>query len=955
MSAPPADSIIRVFISSTFRDMNAERDALVMGVFPSVEAYCRKRGLTFVPVDLRWGITARQAQREQTVDICLREIDACRPCFIGMLAERYGWIPPGLDISVTEREMIYGALGQPTQETNALFLLRAPSLTDRLVGFTEGESAEDRRKLQSLKRRIRASGYPTVNGYRTIESFARHVEKWLRGVVDSSFPCDMTDDGMDDSRAQERFILKLARQSLDRPALEAQLDDYAGAANNERLLITGEPGSGKTTLLARWLMRRANDCRVFYHFYDASSRNLWQQVAARLVMELCGRRMDDIPKDDAALRQAVAAALRMATAGGEKLILVLDGIDRLKRDGRELAWLTEHTNPNIRLIISLSDTELLSLFQMREHRLLHVQPLQKREKRAVAASMMRMYGKTLDARLMESIADAPQTANARYLHILLNELRCFGQYEGVSARLGSYLRAQDSVALFRIVLRRMEELCGGNGRSFVRDVLGGLLLSTRGLTENELLSIAGGIPQAIWSPLHHALMDYISEADGRLHLSEPALREAAEAAYISSQSARNAIRARLIRYFAHCGDIVRAMEELPALYAQAERWSSLRALLSRGGYTPVGWKRDSYALRQSWRMVAQHTGCTCEEAADAIDADKLRGDELLAWSELLMYMNAPKAAERLLDSLINMRGTKRLYREQAMNLRGNLLLKRGQLRQARRQYEELLKCCERTGNLREKQRTLGNIGKLSFRLGDYADALDAFERAEKLCREISYPEGTQIALHGIGNVRFAMGEPELALDAYREQERLCLEHGDMDGLITSLGSQGAVCLKLNKTRRAGELFERQAEQCRRINHFEGLQAALGNMAVIRAEVSFEEALTLIGEKESICRRIQYLSGLQSALRNKAELLSRCGRHNEALAACEERAELLRHSGEPAPLCESLIMLGQAQLLVGQREASMQSLHTARALAMQNGFGQRLINIERLIKEALAHG
>ena len=34
---------IRVFISSTFRDMNAERDYLINIIFPQVEQYCNQR------------------------------------------------------------------------------------------------------------------------------------------------------------------------------------------------------------------------------------------------------------------------------------------------------------------------------------------------------------------------------------------------------------------------------------------------------------------------------------------------------------------------------------------------------------------------------------------------------------------------------------------------------------------------------------------------------------------------------------------------------------------------------------------------------------------------------------------------------------------------------------------------------------------------------------------------
>jgi len=55
---PHIDSrVVRVFISSTFRDMMQERDLLVKKVFPDLRRLCAKRFVTFVEVDLRVGCT----------------------------------------------------------------------------------------------------------------------------------------------------------------------------------------------------------------------------------------------------------------------------------------------------------------------------------------------------------------------------------------------------------------------------------------------------------------------------------------------------------------------------------------------------------------------------------------------------------------------------------------------------------------------------------------------------------------------------------------------------------------------------------------------------------------------------------------------------------------------------------------------------------------------------------
>ena len=86
---------VRVFISSTFRDMHAERDHLVRMVFPELRERCAKRHINLVDVDLRWGVTEEDAQRGKALEICLYEIEACRPFFIGLLGSVTDGFPLG--------------------------------------------------------------------------------------------------------------------------------------------------------------------------------------------------------------------------------------------------------------------------------------------------------------------------------------------------------------------------------------------------------------------------------------------------------------------------------------------------------------------------------------------------------------------------------------------------------------------------------------------------------------------------------------------------------------------------------------------------------------------------------------------------------------------------------------------------------------------------------------------
>jgi len=39
------------------------------------------------------GVTREQAENDRVLDLCLQQIEECRPFFLGILGERYGWVP----------------------------------------------------------------------------------------------------------------------------------------------------------------------------------------------------------------------------------------------------------------------------------------------------------------------------------------------------------------------------------------------------------------------------------------------------------------------------------------------------------------------------------------------------------------------------------------------------------------------------------------------------------------------------------------------------------------------------------------------------------------------------------------------------------------------------------------------------------------------------------------------
>ena len=108
---PTATRTFRVFVSSTFEDLKAERDALQRYVFPRLRKLCEENNARFQAIDLRWGVRDEAALDQQTMEICLREIERCqqtgiKPNFIVLLGERYGWHPLPARIEAEEFEQV---------------------------------------------------------------------------------------------------------------------------------------------------------------------------------------------------------------------------------------------------------------------------------------------------------------------------------------------------------------------------------------------------------------------------------------------------------------------------------------------------------------------------------------------------------------------------------------------------------------------------------------------------------------------------------------------------------------------------------------------------------------------------------------------------------------------------------------------------------------------------------
>lgn len=594
---------IRVFISSTFRDMMQERDLLVKRVFPELRRKCAQRFVTFTEVDLRWGITEQQAHDGQVLPLCLAEIERSRPYFLGLLGERYGWIPdsirpeiierePWLNehvagrTSVTELEILHGVLNDPQMVGQAYFYFRDPAYLDHLpMGADradfEPEDAASQARLAALKERIRAARDDNFcqchENYADPDTVCQWVLDDLTALIDRLYPeSEMPDRVTQDRLAHLAYASQKLFACIDRPNHLAALNEFAAAGEHggQGLVVTGESGGGKTALLAAWASgwaTRHADEFLFQHYFGAAPESASPVgFLQRLLSELKLRFdfTDDIPSDPEKLREALPLWLAQ-TIGRGQIVLVLDGLNQVQGDepDRRLRFLPRHFPPHVTVLASALPGPALDALRERgwtEHEL----PLaDQTEVDAMVAEYLRIHGRLvdveghpLDTELRRQLVAAPGSRNPLFLRTVLEELRQFGSFEELPERVAHYLEAEDPRELFVRVLRRWQVDFDGHDASakstvdLVRLALSRLWAARQGLTEPEWLDLLGEqdepLPRAFWSPLFFALEPHLVQRQaGLFAFGHDFLRQAVEAEYLASTESQRAAHLAIADYF----------------------------------------------------------------------------------------------------------------------------------------------------------------------------------------------------------------------------------------------------------------------------------------------------------------------------------------------------------------------------------------------------------------------
>ena len=468
---------LTIFLSSTFRDMQEDRDALIADCMPRLRKECDARGIKLNVIDLRWGITPEDTRStESLVRACLHRIDQCQShhfIFVGLLGHQYGhtckWDKTGELHSMTEIEILHAL----TSDNNnrpclSLFYLRELRQGENIQDSSARKAMDLRDKVEELSHR-----HPDIkitDSYSSPEELSSDLFRDIHQYLETTFPkLNVNDDVMQGILAQYRWY---AGQLS--PAYIPQEDDFklvdSLAEQFMPALVTGGEGIGKTSLMCHWSEQRITisdkNLIITHNLHLSHSDQKMEKLYEHIAWELA--RMLKQPFDEAFLSrlfdensniprlQQLFLIFSGTLPEDKRLIILLDGFSVEDCSMIDTGWQYPHLPPNIQLIAFTGSSIQGSGIRDFQHPHLMFWNVVKLERdlnemdiECIITRRLNAYGKELTFNQQKLILSMSQIKNPLFLQEVLSYLIRYAPEPG-----------KESTSFEDIVLSEMKKLSG---------------------------------------------------------------------------------------------------------------------------------------------------------------------------------------------------------------------------------------------------------------------------------------------------------------------------------------------------------------------------------------------------------------------------------------------------------------------------------------------------------------
>lgn len=529
-SLPP---VIRVFLSSTFADMDKERSYFNEVLVPKINRICSDRGVSFFSVDLRWGITEEEQINGQVLPICLSEIDKCRPYFIGMIGNRYGsilervpenisemipWLVGKEGHSITELEMMYAVLEHNDEATvaNSAFYIRSDELTKQLYGDLKQESDVALESLAKLKQTIEEDNDTPSSHYSSIEEFGSFVMRDILNWLDINFP---ESEDIDAIRS-EWYNSEILRNHIENTDFHGFLDSYI-KQSRKPLLIYGDGARGKTASLTSWTPSEGH--KVIVNCGADDKYSYWPSIVDEVVRQLAVIAKDAMDEDGIAKIATFAEKLEknknstwsqkkqmfFITESAvesfrqdlikwfsefepkEKITVVINDLNLLEDErAKILCWLPTETRGNLKLICSTNDDEMVSTAEALGWNIKEMPELSEEHAELFIKEYLSTFGKSLSAAQLDSIVKSHAAKFPGLLRFIIRFLINYGRFENLDGMINSIAECDDIQQIYVFIYNYLIKDYSDNERRIAGRVLAIVRHSIVSLRENECYDLA---------------------------------------------------------------------------------------------------------------------------------------------------------------------------------------------------------------------------------------------------------------------------------------------------------------------------------------------------------------------------------------------------------------------------------------------------------------------------------
>ena len=580
---------MRVFVSSTFTDMSEEREVVAKSVSPAVEEVARSLGVSFATVDLRWGISQQDTMSGTAIEKCLAEVLSSSPFFVAILGERYGWSDDSLfqtslataassfpwvvnypTASVTELEIIAGALGNPHRAYGrAFFFFKAntpgsdPSFVQRDLVRARARHDDPTVRLIKLKERIRASGLP-VAIYSNVDHLGSLMEHSLVHSLLSNFahspssssssgtPAPNDDDTTGllgpDGNASKTIAKHLHATTLPSSSSPSE-------PGKRILAILGPSGVGKSVAL-----RVALDTFVTHAPQDAvlilnaavsdgaTNLELLQTLLTRAVTAAPDILGDfPFPQSLGQARRDFGKWVSYLAQAGKGVAIIIDGGKPCVADvmGDILMGLSPPERVGIVITTrTLDDVPLLARHSA-SLQTLTMGAWSPEQVVAYAVSVLESVGKKLTPSQRAALASSPGASLPVFTKVLVDELSVYGDFDTLDDyidRLASLSRVEDLLA--SVFSRWASDFEDGSRipRGAISKLLALLATTSLGLRPDELADLIGVSSKIAWRRLLRVVASVVQrKKNGRIRLADSRVVNHGVKEYVSSQDASWAV------------------------------------------------------------------------------------------------------------------------------------------------------------------------------------------------------------------------------------------------------------------------------------------------------------------------------------------------------------------------------------------------------------------------------